>query len=923
MILPKLYLFLSFLQFVVSEVTIVQQVQTIYDRAPKLRIKGVGFDADEHDITIEISANGEEPLRMDKDFILSKGEEGIVLKLLSSRKWVDLSSRTPPVGLILNAVKFKSSGDKNLLPSPMIVANVLATPVIVENKEPIYQTATNELTLTGSGFAGAKKVDLYFDPPLLKEIAYEVVSSFPLTGDEVVLRLRHGYKWRDEVGPLKLIGIDTGGGPVKTKGDEGILVGDVQSDLEAHAVTVSESSLFQTIYHDDPIVKISGTGFNPDDTTLRFSNGLLGKGVNYTITAITETSMTLRLTPGSLWRMNVENLPGYLTLLAVNAGAGFVAVGPINAAKGRDIARVFEKPNVFSSFTKIYRTHSHELHIRGVGFPLVMTEPQLKFNLPLVEGKDYTIRVVDRTDIELTLKDGREWAPEASDLVVTDINTRGDDAGWVKLPGNGVHVAQIVDDIDKDVTGGVEVYPMTQRVYQSVLHGSLDITGSGFSSGIAFTFSPPLTEGVDYTQTYVNKNKVTLNLKSGRKWAPESGLLLVKTVKLDSKSYQLANGDGIRIATILEDPTVEAGDDRVHETQSKVVVISGSGFTNVVDVRVVLRPTAPNSYKVLSVSDDTIRLQLKPDYDWLPSFLTLGDSDKEIPLEIASIDTGAGDVIFDSPIRIGLVVKDREGVVCDDSCEFAFDGVCDDGTEDEMYYNYYEGGGYYQDDDFGGYYADGEFATGDAYDDEEEAFYDDYYMEDDELAVSACLKGTDCTDCGGVDAIIDYSNLDPEDSSVVICTNTCPYARDGQCDDPRGANYCILGTDCQDCGKVGEDNFTVVDDDGWWEDDDDYWTFNDGLFTDQAKGLEHNRHRVKVVHRESAGAAAVFLTMLEGMVYTIGAIFAAIALYLVSRWYKGQSIPFMQVFNPEVTTMADLEMQPARRMPITPDVIRT
>jgi hypothetical protein len=93
--------------------------------------------------------------------------------------------------------------------------------------------------------------------------------------------------------------------------------------------------------------------------------------------------------------------------------------------------------------------------------------------------------------------------------------------------------------------------------------------------------------------------------------------------------------------------------------------------------------------------------------------------------------------------------------------------------------------------------------------------------------------------------------------------------------------------------------------------------------SDQAKGLEHNRHRVKVVHRESAGAAAVFLTMLEGMVYTIGAIFAAIALYLLSRWYKGQSIPFMQVFNPEVTTMADLEMQPARRMPITPDVIRT
>jgi hypothetical protein len=158
--------------------------------------------------------------------------------------------------------------------------------------------------------------------------------------------------------------------------------------------------------------------------------------------------LTLRLTPGSLWRMNVENLPGYLTLLAVNAGAGFVAVGPVYAAKHRDIARVFEKPNIFSSFTKLYRTHSHELHIRGVGFPPVMSVPQLRFTPPLTEGKDYTIRVVDRTDLEITLKDGREWASQATELIVTDINTRGDDAGWVKLPGNGVHVAQIVEDVE-------------------------------------------------------------------------------------------------------------------------------------------------------------------------------------------------------------------------------------------------------------------------------------------------------------------------------------------------------------------------------------------------------------------------------------------------------------------------------------------
>jgi hypothetical protein len=69
-----------------AEVTILTQVRTIYDRTPKLRIKGQGFDADEHDITIELSARGEDPLRKDKDFILSKSDEGIVLKLLTSRK---------------------------------------------------------------------------------------------------------------------------------------------------------------------------------------------------------------------------------------------------------------------------------------------------------------------------------------------------------------------------------------------------------------------------------------------------------------------------------------------------------------------------------------------------------------------------------------------------------------------------------------------------------------------------------------------------------------------------------------------------------------------------------------------------------------------------------------------------------------------
>ena len=36
---------------------------------------------------------------------------------------------------------------------------------------------------------------------------------------------------------------------------------------------------------------------------------------------------------------------------------------------------------------------------------------------------------------------------------------------------------------------------------------------------------------------------------------------------------------------------------------------------------------------------------------------------------------------------------------------------------------------------------------------------DDYYMADDAYRVSACVEGTDCTDCGGVDAIPDYTKV--------------------------------------------------------------------------------------------------------------------------------------------------------------------
>ena len=105
-----------------------------------------------------------------------------------------------------------------------------------------------------------------------------------------------------------------------------------------------------------------------------------------------------------------------------------------------------------------------------------------------------------------------------------------------------------------------------------------------------------------------------------------------------------------------------------------------------------------------------------------------------------------------------------------------------------------------------------------------------------------------------------------------------------------------------------------------------YTHTTDGNFLDQTKGLEANRGKVKVFNKsESTGPAAMFLVVLEGMVYTVGAIFAAAALYLGARWYRGAPLPFANAFNAEASGSLerDFELAPSKRMPITPDSFRT
>jgi hypothetical protein len=76
------------MQLILSEVTVLKQVQVIYDRSPKIRIRGSGFDAEDHDIRLSVGAVGQPALTIDKDFLVTKDPDGdgCVLKLIGNRK---------------------------------------------------------------------------------------------------------------------------------------------------------------------------------------------------------------------------------------------------------------------------------------------------------------------------------------------------------------------------------------------------------------------------------------------------------------------------------------------------------------------------------------------------------------------------------------------------------------------------------------------------------------------------------------------------------------------------------------------------------------------------------------------------------------------------------------------------------------------
>jgi hypothetical protein len=166
---------------------------------------------------------------------------------------------------------------ENLLPESVIIANILVTPTVLENLDAVLTPDTMELCISGTGLVGANNINFYFNPPVYRGVNYDIISSFPLATDQVLLRFRQGFSWQFS-GPLFVIGVDTGGGPVRCNGDIGIRVAEVP--INSGTPTIIPSIDFRSSQFPSHL-PLPSSSIIPSMVTVAPSSSVSGRDNNY------------------------------------------------------------------------------------------------------------------------------------------------------------------------------------------------------------------------------------------------------------------------------------------------------------------------------------------------------------------------------------------------------------------------------------------------------------------------------------------------------------------------------------------------------------------------------------------------------------------------------------------------------------------
>jgi hypothetical protein len=370
------------------------------------------------------------------------------------------------------------------------------------------------------------------------------------------------------------------------------------------------------------------------------------------------------------------------------------------------------------------------------------------FTPNLVKGVDYediTEYPSQIGQITLRLLPGRVWRSAPGSLSLSAIDAGAGEYRFSAM--TGLPIAEILPssewvDLRGNLPEGVEIVPSTAEIFSD--QPVLSLVGRGLSKEFDFQFDPPHIKGVDYDVEEVSSNELRLILKPARLWqgarsTSADRTIFLRRLKLPGADRRWFFPPGLsvpvaRISSRILVQSPQPAQQLLHETQSKELSVLGRNFPvpgrqtvaphlfEESELRLLFSP--PIRYEKLLVRMDGEQVKLVQNgsadgLGWLDAAHSLRGQSGVASYQLLLTGILSPRVDFDPPIPVATIVPDIEGVRCDDSCRFSFDGTCDDNEEDEGV----------------------------------EEDKDDYY-EDDNRTTALCAKGTDCTDCGGVEAIL-------------------------------------------------------------------------------------------------------------------------------------------------------------------------
>jgi hypothetical protein len=297
------------------------------------------------------------------------------------------------------------------------------------------------------------------------------------------------------------------------------------------------------------------------------------------------------------------------------------------------------------------------------------------------------------------------------------------------------------------LTGGVSIIPgivhisksygnshSIPRIFRSSLPACAEIEGEGFTAGMNIGLNPKLELGLDYSIIVHNSTRASIILYSNGYYSIDAnqGSVVLVNITHDNGLTSIVNprrhpsySDGIAIVVIIEPPVVTPTPNiKIYDTTSRYIGIRGFNFEFVHwgSVKITLDPSPQVdafsvAFTYVGHSGMCLGVHLHQDHAWRRELTSHAngsavDFTDPLYLTLTSIDVGPGAIVLDPPVKLGMLVSDDPTVRCDDSCEYARNGSCDDDSEDPGQDDHSEELGY-RDRDF------------------------------------KCASGTDCEDCYG------------------------------------------------------------------------------------------------------------------------------------------------------------------------------